>query len=414
VLEIDQAMRYGFNWERGPFELWDAVGVEPVVERWRQQDRPMPPMVEALLKTHQKNFYLREDGKRFYLEPQETRHRLAPERPGVLFLAERKATSAAVEQNSGASLIDLGDGVACLEFHTKMNAIGADILQMVQAAVKRLETDFDGLVVGNQGPHFSVGANLMLLLMTIQEEEWDDIDLVIRAFQNATMSLKYAPRPVVIAPHGMVLGGGCEFVLHGDCVQAAAETYIGLVEVGAGLIPAGGGTKEVLVRALDAATDELGRLSRVRKTFETVAMAKVATSAEEARGLGYLRSFDRISMNQDRLIADAKQTVLELVRQGYRPRTPRNDIVPPGETLYAQLKLGIHLMRRADYITDHDAHVASKLAYVITGGALNPPQPVSEQYILDLEREAFLSLCGEAKTQQRMQHLLKTGKPLRN
>jgi 3-hydroxyacyl-CoA dehydrogenase len=168
------------------------------------------------------------------------------------------------------------------------------------------------------------------------------------------------------------------------------------------------------VRALDAATDELGRLSRVRKTFETVAMAKVATSAEEARGLGYLRSFDRISMNQDRLIADAKQTVLELVRQGYRPRTPRNDIVPPGETLYAQLKLGIHLMRRADYITDHDAHVASKLAYVITGGALNPPQPVSEQYILDLEREAFLSLCGEAKTQQRMQHLLKTGKPLRN
>lgn len=414
VLEIDQAMRYGFNWELGPFELWDTIGVEPVVERWRQQNRILPPMVETLLKTHKKGFYLQEGGRRFYFDPLESRHRLTPDRPGVLFLADRKAVGAVVEQNTGASLVDLGDGVACLEFHTKMNAIGTDILQMVQASVKRLETDFEGLVVGNQGPHFSVGANLMLLLMTIQEEEWDDIDLVIRAFQNATMSLKYAPRPVVVAPHGMVLGGGCEFVLHGDCAQASAESYIGLVEAGAGLIPAGGGTKEVLLRALDASTGELDRLSRVRQAFETIALAKASTSAEEARQLGYLRSSDRITMNQDRLIADAKQTVLDLVRQGYRPRTPRDDIVPPGETLHAQLQLGIHLMQRAGYASDYDAHVASKLAYVITGGALNPPQPVSEQYILDLEREAFLSLCGEAKTQQRIQHLLKTGKPLRN
>jgi len=414
VLEIDQAMRFGFNWELGPFELWDAVGVEPVVERWRQQNRPLPPMVEGFLKTHRQGFYLRENGRRFYFEPQETRHRVVPERPGVLLLAECKMASGVVEQNAGASLIDLGDGIACLEFHTKMNAIGTDILQMVPAAVKRLETDFEGLVVGNQGPHFSVGANLMLLLMTIQEEEWDDIDLVIRTFQNAVMSLKYAPKPVVVAPHGLALGGGCEFTLHGHCAQAAAETYMGLVEAGAGLIPGGGGTKEVLVRALDAATDELDRLNRIRHAFEAMALGKASTSAEEARQLGYLRSSDRITMNQDRLIADAKQTVLALARQGYRPGTPRHDLVPPGETLHAQLQLGIHLMQRAGYASDYDAHVAGKLAYVISGGALNPPQPVSEQYILDLEREAFLSLCGEPKTQQRIQHLLKTGKPLRN
>jgi 3-hydroxyacyl-CoA dehydrogenase len=414
VVEVDQALHYGFNWELGPFELWDALGLEPVLERWQQQQRPLPPLIEALQKSHQKSFYQREKDKRFYFDFREIRHRLLPERPGVLFLADRRAAGAVVEKNTGASLLDLGDGVACLEFHTKMNAIGTDILRMVQAALQQVERNFEGLVVGNQAPHFSVGANLMLLLMTIQEEEWEDIDLVIRAFQNATMSLKYAAKPVVVAPQGMALGGGCEFVLHGTCVQAAAESYIGLVEAGAGLIPAGAGTKEMLVRALDAGTDDLDRLNRVRHTFETIALAKVSTSAEEARRLGYLRSRDRISMNQDRLLADAKETVLDLARQGYRQGTPRNDIVVPGEALYAQLKLGIHLMQRAGYASDYDAHVAGKLAYVISGGALNPPQPVSEQYLLDLEREAFLSLCGEPKTQQRMQHLLKTGKPLRN
>jgi 3-hydroxyacyl-CoA dehydrogenase len=294
-----------------------------------------------------------------------------------------------------------------------MNAIGTDILQMVGVAHQKVNEYFEGMVVGNQAPHFSVGANIMLLLITIQEEEWDDIDLIIRAFQNATMSLKYAPRPVVVATHGLALGGGCEFVLHGACVQAAAESYIGLVETGAGLIPAGAGTKEMLLRALDAAQNELERLSRVRQAFETIALAKASTSADEARRLGYLRPSDRVSMNADRLVADAKQTALGLV-PGYRPATPRTDIVVPGETAYAQLQLGIHLMQRAGYASDYDAHVASKLAYVITGGALNPPQPVSEQYILDLEREAFLSLCGEPKTQERIQYLLKTGKPLRN
>ena len=413
VIEVDQALHYGFNWELGPFALWDAVGLEPVLDRWRQQKRPLPPLVKDISHAQQHRFYLRQDGSRFYYDFERGRHKLEPERPGVLLLADRKATGAVVQENAGASLIDLGDGVACLEFHSKLNTIGTDILGMVQVALQQLQANFDALVVGNQGQHFSAGANLMLLLVTVQEGEWDELDLVIRSFQNATMSLKYAPRPVVVAAHGLALGGGCEFVLHGACVLAAAESYIGLVEAGAGLIPAGAGTKEMLLRALDGAQNELERLSHVRQAFETIALAKASTSADEACRLGYLRPSDRISMNADRLTADAKQTALGLV-PGYRPATPRTDIVIPGETAYAQLKLGIHLMQRAGYASDYDAHVASKLAYVITGGALNPPQPVSEQYILDLEREAFLSLCGEPKTQERIQYLLKTGKPLRN
>ncbi len=414
VVEVDQALHYGFNWELGPFALWDAVGVEPVVVRWRQQKRSLPPLVEALEKSGQKNFYARQNGRRLFFDLARAGLLPVPERPGVIVLAERKAAGAVVSENAGASLVDLGDGVACLEFHSKMNTIGTDILQMVQVGVERVKADFEGLVVGNQGPHFSAGANLMLLLMTVQDGEWDELDLVIRSFQNAVMSLKYAPKPVVIAPHGMALGGGCEFVLHGARTQASAESYIGLVEVGAGLIPAGGGTKEMLVRALDAAEDDLEGLNRVRHVFETIALAKTSTSAEEARRLGYLRPTDAITMNQDRLLADAKQAVLELARQGYRPGAPRNDIVVPGEASYAQMKLGIHLMHRAEQITDHEVTIAGKLAYVLSGGRLNPPQAVSEQYLLDLEREAFLSLCGEPKTQERIQYLLKTGKPLRN
>ncbi|MFQ5818128.1 MAG: 3-hydroxyacyl-CoA dehydrogenase/enoyl-CoA hydratase family protein, partial [Terriglobia bacterium] len=365
IVEVDRALHYGFNWERGPFALWDAVGLQPVLERWRQQQRPLPPLVEALRKSKQQSFYLCRDGKRFYFDLERGGHRLVPERPGILFLADRKAARGVVQENVGASLIDLGDGVACLEFHSKMNAIGTDILQMVMVSLEEVEKNFEGLVVGNQGLHFSAGANLMLLLITVQEEEWEELDLVIRAFQRATMSLKYASRPVVVAPHGLALGGGCEFVLHGACVQAAAESYIGLVETGAGLIPAGAGTKEMLVRALDAAENELERLNRLRTAFETIALAKASTSAEEARRLGYLRQSDRISMNQDRLLVDAKQTLLDLVRQGYRAGAPRTDILVPGETAYAPLTLGIHRMRRAQRISDYDAHSAAKLADVL-------------------------------------------------
>ena len=414
IVDVDQALRYGFNWERGPFELWDAVGFTPVVERWRTEKRPLPPLVEALTKAKQHSFYLWQDNQPFFFDFARARHKFIPERPGIILLKDRRTAGAVVRTNPGASLIDLGDGVAGLEFHSKMNTIGPDILQMVDVALEQLQASFDALVVGNQGPHFSAGANIMFLLVAAQEGEWDEIDLAVRAFQRATMSLKYAAKPVVIAPHSLALGGGCEFVLHGARVQAAAESYIGLVEVGAGIIPAGGGCKEMLVRAMDAAADELDRLSRVRHVFETIALAKASTSADEARRLGFLREADQVSMNPERLIADAKQAALALVRAGYRPLAPRTDVLVPGETAYAQMKLGIHLMRRAEHISDHEVKIAEKLAYVLSGGALNPPQPVSEQYLLDLEREAFLSLCGEPKTLERIQSLLKTGKALRN
>jgi 3-hydroxyacyl-CoA dehydrogenase len=414
VVQIDEALRAGFNWELGPFELWDAVGVDGVVERWRQQNRSLPPLVNQLWQAKEHRFYLPHEGRPFFFDFERSRHKLVPERPGVLLLPELKAAGKQLEGNAGASLVDLGDGIACLEFHSKMNSIGGDILQMVQVALERLETSFDGLVIANQGQNFSVGANLMLLLMAAQEQEWDEIDRMVRAFQRATLSLKYAPKPVVVAPHGMALGGGCEFVLHGVRAHAAAESYIGLVETGAGLIPAAGGTKEMLVRAVDAAEQELERLNRIRHAFETIALATVSTSADHARQLGFLRVDDPVSMNLDRLLADAKQTALTLAAQGYRPSAPRTDIWVPGETAYAQMKLGIHLMQRAGYASEYDGVVASKLAYILSGGALNPPQTVSEQYLLDLEREAFLSLCGEPHTLERIQYILKTGKPLRN
>ncbi len=414
VVEVDQALRCGFNWEYGPFQLWDAVGTDAVVEIWRQQGRSIPPLAETILKAKPRTFYLRQEGRPYFFDLERARHKFVPERPGVILLSDLRAVGKVVRENPGASLVDLGDGVACLEFHTKMNALGPDILQMVQVAVEQLQENFDGLVVANQGRNFSVGANLVLLLVTAQEGEWDELDLVVRQFQNATMSLKYAPGPVVVAPHGMALGGGCEITLHGARAHVAAESYIGLVEAGAGLIPAGGGCKEMLIRALDAAEDDLDRLNRVRHTFETIALATVATSAEHARQLGFLRDADSVSMNGDRLIADAKQTVLALIAQGYRPGSPRTDIRVPGEAAYAQMKLGVHMMQRSGYASEHDGVVASKLAYILSGGALNPSQTVSEQYLLDLEREAFVSLCGEPKTQERIQHLLKTGKPLRN
>ncbi len=414
IVEVDQAMRYGFNWERGPFELWDDIGAESVLERWKNEKRALPPLAEELSRAPEQRFYLWQNNQRFYFDLERTRHRFVPERPGVILLADRRSAGAVVRSNAGASLIDLGDGVACLEFHTKMNAIGGDILEIARAALEELQANFDGLVIGNQGPHFSAGANIMLLLVAAQEEEWDEIHAMVRAFQNTVMAFKYAPRPVVVAPHGMALGGGCEVVLHGQRVVAAAETYLGQVETGAGLIPAGGGCKELLLRATDTASDELDLLNRIRHLFETIALAKVSTSAEHARRLGFLRQGDQITMNLDRLLGDAKQTVLAMARTGVRPGTPRTDIRVPGEAAYAQMKLGIHMMRRAEHITDYEAVIAEKLAYVLSGGALNPPQAVSEQYLLDLEREAFVSLCGERKTQERIQYLLKTGKPLRN
>jgi len=333
-----------------------------------------------------------------------------------------------VKKNSGASLVDLGDGVACIEFHSKMNALGADIIGLISQTLKRggVGDAFDAFVITNDGANFSVGANLMLLLMSVQEGEWDDVDLVIRQFQGMTQTIKFSPKPVVSAPFGLCLGGGTEISLHAAARQPHAELYAGLVEVGVGLLPGGGGCKEMLLRAVDAAAAGRGKSSgealagsvemmeAMKKAFETIATAKVATSAHEARGLGFLSESDRITMNRERVLSDAKARALELARAGYEPPLARTDIPAPGENLLAAMKMGVYLMRQGDFITDYEVKLGGKIAEVLCGGNVTPGTPVSEQYILDLERENFKSLCGEKKTQERIQYTLKTGKTLRN
>jgi len=396
--DVDRAMRWGFGWERGPFELWDAIGIRELLAACQVSD--VPPLAQARLDAGRNTF---RDGE------------LPPAAPELGLLRSAKDRQKVVRKNAGASLVDIGDGVLAVEFHSKMNAIGGDTLQMLAAGVKEAEANFQALVIGNDAPNFSVGANLMLLLLEAQEGNWDEVDLMVRAFQNATMGLRYANVPVVAAPAGLTLGGGCEVVLHADRVQAAAETYIGLVEVGVGLIPAGGGTKEMTARAsegLSAPGAEL--LPRIQKAFETIAFAKASTSAADARKLGYLRPVDRISMNRDRLLHDAKELALARVREGYQRPVPRTAILVGGEPLLAALKLGVHLAWRGGFISDHDKLIGNKLAWIMAGGSLPHPTMVGEQYLLDLEREAFLSLCGERKTLERIQHTLKTGKPLRN
>jgi 3-hydroxyacyl-CoA dehydrogenase len=417
VVEIDRAMKWGFGWELGVFETWDAVGVEQSVARLKEEGRAVPANVQKMLDAGATSFYKNEDGRQLYFDFQKDEYVPAGEQPGVVVLKSVKDRTGVIKKNSGASLVDIGDGVACLEFHSKMNSIGGDTLQMLKFALAEVERNFVGLVVGNQGQNFSVGANIMLVLLGAQEEDWDELDLGIRAFQQATMSLRYSPKPVVVAPFQMTFGGGCEMTLHADRARASAETYIGLVEVGVGLIPAGGGTKEMLVRAMDAipkgVTDADG-FPFVKRAFETIAMAKVATSAAEAKQLGFLREEDSYSMNADRLIADARQEVLSLAATGYTQPQQRTDILALGNTALSTLKLGIHQMKRGGFISDYDALIGEKLARILTGGDLNHETRVSEQYLLDLEREAFLSLCGHRQTQERIAHMLKTGKPLRN
>ena len=417
IVEVDRAMRWGFNWELGVFETWDAIGVEKSVARMKEDGQPIPANVQKLLDAGAKSFYKKHDGQQFYFDFANEQYLPLADPPGVIVLKSVKDRADVIKKNAGASLIDIGDGVACLEFHSKMNAIGGDTLQMLKFALAEVEKNFVGLVVGNQGANFCVGANIMLMLMEAQDENWEDLDMMSRVFQNSTMSLRYSPKPVVVAPFNMVFGGGCEMVLHGDKVRAAAETYIGLVEVGVGIIPAGGGTKEMLLRTLDSIpknVDDADPFPFVKRAFETIALAKVATSAEEARTLGFLAEDDTISMNGDRLIADAKKEVLALAESGYVPPQPRTDILALGNSALATLKLGIHQMKRGGYISDHDALIGEKLARILTGGDLNHETRVSEQYLLDLEREAFLSLAGTRKTQERLGHMLKTGKALRN
>ena len=417
IVAIDNAMKWGFNWECGVFELWDAVGVEKIVARWRNEPRPIPPLVEKLLASGKHAFYSQGAGRTSYFDFASAEYRTLEDRPGVLLLPSLQARQKEIKRNAGTSLIDLGDGVVCLEFHSKMNTIGADTVQMVHAGLKVLNEGFDALVIGNQGANFCVGANLMLLLVGAQEGEWEEIHAAVRAFQNANLALKYAPKPVVAAPFGLTLGGGVEMILHAARIRAAAETYLGLVEAGVGLIPAGGGTKEMLIRAMDAVPQdpEADPFLLLKEVFLNIGMGKVSTSAEEARKLRYLSTRDSISMNRDRQIADAKQLALDLVKLGYRPARLRDNILVLGQAAFMKMRLGLHLMRRAEYISDHDVVVATHLARILSGGGeFTSPQRVSEQYLLDLEREAFVSLCGEKKTQERIQHVLKKGKPLRN
>ena len=406
VVEIDRAMRWGYANTLGPFELWDALGVEETVARMRKEQRQIPENIEKMLCSGAKSFYQPADRDRQphteYFDMLANSYQALEDRPGITVLKDVKRARGVVKKNGGASLIDIGDGVLCLEFHSKMNSLGDDQISMIRAGIDETSRNYQAMIIANQGENFSVGANLMLVLLGAQEEEWEELESAISRFQQATMLIKYAPKPVVTAPFGMTLGGGCEIALHSARVQASAETYMGLVEVGVGVIPGAGGTKEMLVRFGEA-----------RKAFELIAYAKVATSAAEARNFGLLRPQDQISMNPERLIDDAKALALSIA-PNYVPGVPRTDIEVGGAEDYALLKTGIYLAREANYITEYDTVVGEKLAYVLSGGRLTGRQTVSEQYLLDLEREAFLSLCGQPKTQQRMQHMLKTGKPLRN
>jgi len=432
LVDVDRALRWGFAWELGPFEIMDAIGMKAFAGQVLKEGRALPAVIEKVIASGRKGFYESEKGTTTVFDICSGGAKRVEEQKGVIILKSLKDAGHEVERNSGASLIDLGDGVVCCEFHAKMNAIGADLIAMLHKGLKRLETDFDAMVIANQAVNFSVGANLMLVLVGAQEQEWDELHMAVKQFQNINLAIKYAPKPVVAVPQGLALGGGCEVSLHAAKTQAAAEAYMGLVEVGVGLIPGGGGTKEMMIRANEHARGTSSSLSSspesdldlfhaLKPVFEAIAMAKVGTSAEECRDLGYLRREDGVSMNRDRLVADAKEAALALVRGGYKPLAATwqegaqtTQIKVLGEQFLAGAKLAIHMMLRGGYASEYDAHVGRKLANILAGGALTSPQLVSEQYVLDLEREAFVSLCGEKKTQERIAHTLKTGKPLRN
>ncbi|WP_018933197.1 3-hydroxyacyl-CoA dehydrogenase/enoyl-CoA hydratase family protein [Gracilibacillus lacisalsi] len=412
ILEIDQAMKWGFNWELGPFETWDAIGLETSVKRMEAEGESVPRWVKDWIKAGNQSFYKKQEGTMFFAS--DSVYKQIEPKPEVISLRTLKEQNKVVKSNSGASLLDLGDGIACLEFHSPNNAIGAEILMMIEESIKEVRRNYDGLVIANQGRNFCVGANLMMLLMEAQDEEWDEVDHIIRQFQNTMYHLKQFEKPVIAAPHRMTLGGGVEVCLPADQVVASAETYYGLVEVGVGLIPAGGGCKELICRLSNSVTNPEADLQPyVNQIFETIGMAKVSTSALDAKKLGYLRDQDNVVVHQDHLIYEAKQAALRLVEQDYTPE-PKEEIRVVGSEGKALLKLGAYQMKLAGYISDHDQLIANKLAHVLAGGDVPAGTRVSEQYMLDLEREAFLSLCGEPKTRQRMQYMLSKGKPLRN
>jgi 3-hydroxyacyl-CoA dehydrogenase len=415
VYNIDNAVKWGFNYEAGPFESWDALGVEGSVERMRKEGKEIPPLVEKLLKKKLQTFYQKKDGKLYFFDLKTGRYKKAPENPRVILLPSLKERQKVVKSNAGASLIDMGDGVACLEFHTYMNAIGQEIIEMIHESLKIVEKDFVGMVIGNHAERFSVGANLLMLVGEIMKSNWAGIEAAIKAIQDAMMAMKFFEKPIVAAPHGMALGGGCEVCLSSHRIVAALETYMGQVEMGVGLLPGAAGNKEVYIRCIEGIPDgvSVDLMPFLRKAFELIGMVKVGTSAEECRKLGFLRSTDRIIPNADHLLYEAKQTVLAMVQEGFKPPRPR--LIPvAGDGGRAAIKYMANTMRMGGFISEYDEYIAGKLAYILTGGDVLSGAAVTEQHMLDLEREAFVSLCGEKKTQDRIGHMLKTNKPLRN
>ena len=428
IVAIDLAMKTGFNWELGPFEMFDAAGVKATTEKMRAAGLPVSANVEKLLACGGESWY-RDDATvasgRLYFDPATGTYKPVPVAEGVTSFDVIKKARGVVKKNPGASVVDLGDGVAGIELHSKMNALGEDIVTLITQTLKpgsAAVAEFEAFVITGDSTNFSVGANLMQLLLGVQEEEWDEVDLMVRGFQNMTQAIKFCPRPVVVAPYGMCLGGGVEIAIHAAARQPHAELYLGLVETGVGLIPGGGGCKELTIRSVEAGNsirpdgrgEGVETFEALKKNFETIAMAKVSTSAAEARSLGFLRPSDAVTMNRDRLLTDAKLKAKALIEAGYAAPVMRTDIAAPGENALATLKLAVWTMREGQYISDHDMKVANWVAWILCGGKVTPGTLVSEQYLLDLEREAFLSLCGEKKTQQRIAFTLKTGKPLRN
>jgi len=414
LYKLDDAMRAGFGWELGPFETWDALGLKKTVDKMIEANMNPADWVLKMLKDGFTSFYKSENGKKKFYDIISNSYKEIPGKGDFIILDNYRANEP-VWKNSGATLHDIGDGIVNLEFQTKMNSIGSEILEAINKSIEITEKDFKGLVIGNDGQHFSAGANLAMMFMLATEQEYDELDMVVRQFQNTTMHVRYSNIPVVVAPHSLVLGGGCEVCLHADKVNASAETYIGLVEVGVGIIPAGGGTKEMTLRASDTYVEGGIELPELQKRFMNIATAKVSTSAEEAFGMGIFRKgFDTYSVNPNRVIADAKKQAILLADRGYTKPIQRTDVKVLGRTALAPLLLGIHSFRLGNYITDHDKKIVEKLAYIMCGGDLSEGSLVSEQYLLDLEREVFLSLVGEKKTLERIQSILTTGKPLRN
>jgi len=413
LYKIDDALKAGFGWEIGAFESWDALGVKRVLGKMKEAGMHVAPWIDEMLAAGITTFYKTENGKKLYYDQQSKSYRPVPGSGSFIILEQ--LSDNVVWKNSACKLYDIGDGIAAFSWNTKMNTIGGEVLDGMQKAVTKAEEQFHGLVLANSGANFSAGANVGLIFMYAVEQEYDELDLAVRMFQASTMRLRYSSIPVVVAPHGLTLGGGCEICLHADAVQAAAESYIGLVEVGVGLIPGGGGSKEMAVRAGDRNIKEDIEVNYLQQLFINVGTAKVSTSAHEAFENYVLRpGYDGISVNVDRRIADAKRKALLLWEQGYTQPAPRTDIKVQGRGGMGGLLAGVHGMWRGNYISDHDRLIAEKLAHVMCGGDLTAASIVSEQYLLDLEREAFLSLCGQKKTLERLQSILTTGKPLRN